>query len=234
MVDISKIYDNTMKHFTKAYQSITIEKRALNEQFSAISDTVPGYKADVMNFGTYEKDNFAVLFIDMRQSTQRAISIGIEKTFLTMHAYIPAMLEVIKYYNGVVIDIMGDGIMVFFGGKRSKLVKNTAIQNAGLCGKAMLEVKDEVTNRILRENNIQWPISCGVGVDYGDVIVTKIGINDLFDVKAYGDCVNKASKYSNGIDIVKVSKVVHDNWPSSKGGRIQFKNSDDGYILSRK
>lgn len=49
----------------------------------------------------------------MRSSTKRAIKIGPEQTFLTMHVYIPALLEVVKIYNGNVIDIMGDGIMVF-------------------------------------------------------------------------------------------------------------------------
>lgn len=232
MVNIEEVYLSTNKHFKQALDSISLEKRALLEARSAISDVVPGYKADLMDFGAFEKDNFAVLFIDMRQSTQRAMEIGIKKTFLTMHAYIPAMLEVIKYYQGVVIDIMGDGIMVFFGGRKASMAKTIAIQNAGLCGKAMLEVKDKVTNRILRENEIQWPISCGVGVDYGNVIVTKIGINNLFDVKAYGDCVNKASKYSNGYDNVKVSKAIRENWPKGEGGRIQFQALDDGYILS--
>ena len=63
-------------------------------------------------------------------------------------------------------------------------------------------------NRILLENKIEWEIDLGVGVAYGDVIVTKIGINEFYDVKAFGDCVNLASKYSDNCNEVKVSKQV--------------------------
>ena len=42
--------------------------------------------ADYLEFGSYDKDNFAVLFVDMRNSTTRAQRLGAEKTFLSMHA----------------------------------------------------------------------------------------------------------------------------------------------------
>lgn len=82
--------------------------------------------------------------------------------------------------------------------------------------------------------SIPWGIDIGVGVDYGDVIVTKIGIQEFYDVKAYGDCVNKASKYSDECNKVKVSKHVKQLWPKSEGGRIRFQslNSGECYILS--
>lgn len=232
MIDVKSIYDTTLKKYRQAKNSITIEKRAMFEHSSAISDTVPGYSADTMNFGAYEKDNFGVLFIDMHGSTTRAESIGAEKTFLTMHAFIPAMLEVVKYYNGNVIDIMGDGMMVFFGGKHSKLTREFSIQNPGLCGRDMLKILKEVVNKILYDDGIKYSVDCGVGIDHGDVIITKIGINDIFDVKAFGDCINKASKYSHGYNEVKVSKFIRHHWPTGENGTIKFTGNDEsGYIL---
>lgn len=210
-----------------------IEHRAIYESAQVVSDNIPGYSADTLEFGSYDKDNFAVLFIDMRQSTKRAKTIGAEKTFLSMHAFISGMLEVVKSRQGVVIDIMGDGLMVFFGGKSSPLTKRQAVQAAGLCGKEMLDVIHNVINPLLSADNI-WQITCGVGVDYGDVIVTKIGINDIYDVKALGDCINKASKYCEKTsDEVIVSKQIYDLWPSSSGGMIKFLVKDDGYVLSK-
>lgn len=35
--------------------------------------------ADYLEFGSYDKDNFAVLFVDMRNSTTRAQRLGAEK-----------------------------------------------------------------------------------------------------------------------------------------------------------
>lgn len=235
-INFDEIYLQTKMHYNQAKKSLEVQKteNCMFEHADAISDTIPGYQAEYLDFGSYDKDNFAVLFVDMRSSTKRAQSIGPEKTFLTMHAYIPALLEVIKFYNGKVVDIMGDGIMVFFGGKSSEISKIIAAKNAGLCGKDMLQVIERVVNRILKEEGIQWSIDIGVGVDYGNVIVTKIGIQEFYDVKAFGDCVNKASKYSNGCNQVKVSKQVKDLWPSSKNGKIKFvpADSNECFILS--
>lgn len=227
---IKKIIEDA---YNKAKENLGhIEHRAIFESAQIVSDNIPGYSADRLEFGSYDKDNFAVLFIDMRNSTNRAKTIGPEKTFISMHAFIAGMLEVIKNRHGVVIDIMGDGLMVFFGGKNSELSKCQAVQNAGMCGREMLEVINTIINPILEKDNI-WKITCGVGIDYGDVIVTKIGINDIYDVKALGDCINKASKYSDiASNEVLVSKQVRKLWPSSKGGLIRFKIKDDGFILT--
>lgn len=232
-IDIQKIYEETKKHFKKAYESLNMRK-AFNEEYTAISDIIPGYNACDLEFGSFDKDNFAVLFVDMRNSTVRAKKIGAEKTFLTMHAYIPALLMVVKHYEGEVIDIMGDGIMVFWGGKKLNITKAEAVKRAGLCGRDILKVRVDVINRILLENKIEWEIDLGVGVAYGDVIVTKIGINEFYDVKAFGDCVNLASKYSDNCNEVKVSKQVKNLWPTGKNGRISFKQNGDGYILYSK
>ncbi len=234
MIDIDKIYEITLNHYLKAKGNVLIEHRAAFENNAALSDVVPGYNAEFVEFGDYLKDNFAVLFIDIRGSTNRAKLIGPENTFLTMHAFIPAMIEVIKHYRGNVIDIMGDGIMAFFGGASSALSKTIAVQNAGLCGRDMLKVRELVVNDILKKDNITYGIDCGVGVDYGDVIVTKIGVKDTYDVKAFGDCINEEAHFSDGYNVVRVSKRIKNQWPSSENGSMRFIGSDtEGYILDK-
>jgi adenylate cyclase len=231
MIDLPKIEIEVRESYNKAKENINLIKKAMFHE-SAISDRIPGYKANRLQFGNFEKDNFSVLFIDIRQSTQRARVIGPEKTFLSMHAFIPAMLAVINYHKGYVIDIMGDGIMVFFGGKHSENNKTYAAQIAGLCGLDMLNVVKNVVNKILDEDKI-WLLTCGIGIDYGDVIVTKIGIDDVYDVKSYGDCINTAAKYAQRAENeVIVSKGVMDLWPSGENGRMRFKqHNSEGYLL---
>lgn len=232
-VDISAIYKSTLEHFNQARNNIIIEKRALKHSAEAISDVIPGFEADKLEFGSYDKENYAVLFVDMRRSTARAQQVGAEKTFLTMHVFFTALLEVIKHYHGKVIDIMGDGLMVFWGGKTAReednMVKLLAVQNAGLCGRDMLIVREAVINRIIQEEYLGPNINIGVGVTFDSVIVTKIGIADSYDVKAFGDCINVASHYAKETENkVKVSKKVKNEWPSSKGGGIRFTSVGNG------
>ena len=232
-INIESIYQNTYEHYLQAKSNI-IEKAMFEHRADAISDVIPGFKADKLEFGSYDKENFAVLFVDMRRSTQRAQTVGAEKTFLTMHVFLTALLEVVKHYRGKVIDIMGDGLMVFWGGAAAReednMVKSLAVQNAGLCGRDMLKVRESVINRIIEDEQLGPKVNIGVGVTFDSVIVTKIGIADSYDVKAFGDCINIASHYAGQTENkVKVSKKVKNEWPSGKGGRIRFTLAgDDG------
>lgn len=240
-INIDEIYKRTWEHYQQAHQSLLLEERALAHYDSAISDVIPGFAADKLEFGSYDKENFAVLFVDMRKSTYRAQSVGAEKTFLTMHVFLTALLEVVKHYKGKVIDIMGDGLMVFWGGKEARaeenMVKALAVQNAGLCGRDMLAIREKVINKIISDENLGTLINIGVGVTFDSVIVTKIGILGSYDVKAFGDCINVASHYADqSWNKVKVSKKVKNEWPSSKGGTIRFTSVGDGdgyYLESR-
>ena len=96
----------------------------------------------------------------------------------------------------------------------------------------MISVCSKVINRIVAAEELGWNISVGVGIAFDSVIVTKIGIPGSYDVKAFGDCINTASKYSNSYNRVKVTKKVKELWPSSKGGTLQFiKDKDGGYFV---
>lgn len=237
-VDIEKIYKSTWNHYENAKESVRQYHLFLEHRTDAISDVIPGFEADKLKFGSYDKENYAVLFVDMRNSTPRAQRVGAEKTFLTMHVYLPALLEVVKHYEGKVIDIMGDGIMVFWGGHEAReeesMVTIKAIQNAGLCGRDMLLVREHVINKIIKQEDLGAEIDIGVGVTFDSVIVTKIGIAGSYDVKAFGDCINTASKYASVTNQVKVSKRVRQKWPKSPGGKIKFSAlpGEEAYILS--
>lgn len=234
-IDVDAVYQITMKHYMQA-QKCLFEKRLIEHSATAISDVIPGFEADKLEFGSYDKENYAVLFVDMRGSTKRAQDVGAEKTFLTMHVFLTALLEVVKYYDGKVIDIMGDGLMVFWGGRVARttedMVKTEAVRNAGGCGLAMLKILTEVINKIIKDENLGKEISIGVGITFDSVVVTKIGILGSYDVKAFGDCINIASKYSKTYNRIKVSKKVKELWPASKNGKLRFiADNGEGYLV---
>lgn len=97
----------------------------------------------------------------------------------------------------------------------------------------MLVVLEKVINKIITNESLGNEISIGVGVTFDSVIVTKIGIKDSYDVKAFGDCINIASKYANQVrNKVKVSKKVRNEWPKGKNGKIRFTSAGgDAFFL---
>lgn len=238
-INVEKIYKSTYEHYKRAKGNVVVSEM-FEHRADAISDVIPDFEADKLEFGSYDKENYAVLFVDMRGSTLRAKNVGAEKTFLTMHVFLPALLEVVKHYKGKVIDIMGDGIMVFWGGESARkedgMVKSLAVKNAGLCGRDMLKIRELVINRIIEDEGLGPKINIGIGVTFDSVIVTKIGIDASYDVKAFGDCINTASKYaSQTTNKVKVSQKVKNEWPKSKGGKIRFTKigNEDSYYLEK-
>lgn len=236
MANFEEIKEIVMQSHDRALEQLQKTKKVFAESRDALSDVVPGYEAEYMKFGDYCQDNFAVLFADMRNSTKRVEKIGAENTFILMHTYIPALLETVKQHRGKVLDIMGDGIMAFWGGKKSGIAKTIAVQDAGLCGVDMIRVIREIVNPLIKDDGILWPIDIGVGVTFGDVVVTKIGVRNIYDIKAYGDCINKASKYSDEVNRVRVSSKVKELWPEGKGGKINFSPIEGGgyYVLDNR
>ena len=85
-IDINAIYKNTREHYQQAKNNV-IAKGMFEHRADAISDVIPGFEADKLEFGSYDKENYAVLFVDMRRSTLRAQQVGAEKTLQNVPSY---------------------------------------------------------------------------------------------------------------------------------------------------
>ena len=60
-VNIDLVYEKTIEHYKIANQHL-IEKRVMFEHSdAAISDAIPGFEADKLEFGSYDKENFEVV-----------------------------------------------------------------------------------------------------------------------------------------------------------------------------
>ncbi|WP_437945565.1 hypothetical protein WME98_32275 [Sorangium sp. So ce296] len=71
-------------------------------------------------------------------------------------------------------------------------------------------VRDELKPFLVAEG-VPVPRGMGIGVDCGNVTVTKIGLADAIEVTAYGSAVNQAAKRS---------KLLNQLWISSKANRL--------------
>lgn len=185
----------------------------------------------------------ALLSFDLRRSSNRATRIGPRNTYITMHTYLPTMLQVIKSAEGTVVGLRGDGAIAMFGlvklnSSADKVTPKQAEDAASLacdCGQALVDCVVKVVNPVLEKGEVEAGLEVGIGVDVGEFVATKIGIERAYDLTAYGDCVNRACHRSDhGHNRVVVTNNVQRMFPTVKGGKTTFPavpNQKDAYFL---
>lgn len=227
-----------LEKYELAKKSISILKESIDFA-QDISNNIPGYDIKELNFGAYKKDRFVTFFADMRKSTERAERIGPEMTFLTIHAIMPAMIHVVQAYGGKIVDLPGDGVMALFkdNPKGIHWSDNNEYLNeetlAVMAGESLLKVFEEIVNPILKKDGIE-PVIFGVGIDTGEVIVTKVGTDNIRDVKAIGTSINAASKNCFGENEIFISlntyRKIHDNSKAGFEKERRPKDEVEGYL----
>lgn len=182
-----------------------------------ISNNIPCYDINSIECGAYFSDSFVSFFADMRGSTRRFKEIGIRNTVLTMHALIPTMIYIIEQCNGNIVDLPGDGVMALFKGNEEHCLQtNTQNINSETiaihAADELLKALRDIVNPLLKEHNIP-PVTFGIGIDTGKVIVTRIGTNRITDLKAIGISIYNAAKHCNGINEICISHEVFNKVP---------------------
>jgi class 3 adenylate cyclase len=182
-----------------------------------------------------EKSWATILSVDIRGSTKRAMEIGAQGTFITMHVFMRAMIRLVAKAKGLVVGLRGDGLLAAFGRKTfddeddlqvTTEESDNALLAATSCGDAMVRAVRKVVNPMLVKRDVRGGLRIGVGIECGRMIITKIGLLDAFDVTAYGHCVNRAAKISSemgNIDKVIMGRDANNLFPSKEGGRIKVR-----------
>lgn len=205
----------------------------------SISD-LPQYK--VLKHSTGQSAWAAILAVDMRKSSRIATEHGAEATYVLMHTYLPTMAYLVEKAGGKVVGLRGDGLFAAFG--VTELVNTgtevtpeaatEAVRGAVRCGKAMIEAMEDAVSPVMRNGGLIADLKIGVGIDVGNVVITRIGLESASEVTAYGAPVNHACKKfaSKASNQIRVSQVARDMYPKTKGGRVTFANYDGGFFVN--
>jgi class 3 adenylate cyclase len=174
-----------------------------------------------------------ILAVDMRGSSRRAVEIGAEDTFITMHTFLPTMAHLVEKADGKVVGLRGDGLFAAFGvteltGSGFEVdpeVAGDAARNAVTCGKAMIEAVEDAINPVLVADSIRGEIAIGVGASVGDVVITRIGWETASELTVYGAPVNQACKElaaSSNRNNIRITKGLRNIYPKGEGGKVSF------------
>ena len=159
---------------TQQFQEINNEvKDIINTKFEfSISDTVlvPSYEDPKLTFENGQTKRgktieTCVLYIDMRNSTALSNTHRQETMGKLYTAFVKAMIYAADIHGGVVRNIIGDRVMVVFPPK-------DCFKAAVHCAISMNSIASNIINHHFKLNEFK----CGIGIDYGSMLVLKTGI----------------------------------------------------------
>lgn len=220
------------------------------EQIEIDSDLPPTINELEDNNKTYVIQA-AILFIDIRKSTYLTENSQAKSMVKVYRSFMRMAVDCVRKNGGVTRQFLGDRIMGVFMDTTDQQgnVQEKATDKAVDCARSLQTVIDYSLNKHLKNNVNGKVIECGIGIDYGKILVTKVGMygveadeskQDETDCVWVGNVTNHASKYSDlagGGEIFisdSVYKALSDNLKSSdvwqQSAKCKGSKLFEGYI----
>lgn len=136
-----------------------------------------------------EKRHATILMSDLRGFTVLAERLGPEQVLTFLNRYLDTMVNILMAYQGTIIEILGDGIMVIFG---APIQREDDAQRAVACAVAMQLAMDDANTENRRDGLPE--VEMGVGIHTGEVVVGNIGSHKRAKYGAVGSHVNLAGR----------------------------------------
>lgn len=150
----------------------------------------------------------AVLFIDIRKSTLLTENSQAKSMVKIYRSFMRMAVDCVRKNRGVTRQFLGDRIMGVFidSVDENGNIAEKAVDKAISAAKSFQTVIDYSLNKYLKSKVNGKIIECGVGIDYGKVLVTQVGMYGVeqdenkeneVDCVWVGNTTNHASKYSD-------------------------------------
>ncbi len=136
-----------------------------------------------------EEREVTILMSDLRAFTPLAARLEPKQVISVLNAYLEKMVEVITGYQGTILEIMGDAIVVVFG---APLHFEDHAERGVACALAMQLTMPEVNAQLEAEGLPS--LEMGIGVHSGKVVVGNIGSQQRTKYDAIGHHVNIAGR----------------------------------------
>lgn len=177
------------------------------EQIEVDSELPPTIEQLEDNNRTYSI-TAAILFIDIRKSTYLTENSQAKSMVKIYRAFMRMAVDCVRKNGGVTRQFLGDRIMGVFIDSVDETgdIVDKATDKAVNAARSLQTVIDYSLNKYLKSNVNGKIIECGIGIDYGKVLVTQVGmygVEDDDNKENEVDCVwvgsttNYASKYSD-------------------------------------
>lgn len=191
--------------FSRAFSTIESMKDNLQQYNQAYSRFVPEeflkylHKESILDIrlGDQVQETMSILFLDIRDFTQRSERMSPAETFGFINEYLGRVGPLIRDHDGFIDKYLGDGLMALFPGKPGDAVEaGLAIQRAV-----------QTFNQELMQQNLA-PIRIGIGIHTGLLMLGTVGEAERMDGTVISDAVNLAARTEGLTRIYGVSMIV--------------------------
>jgi len=193
----------------------------------------------------------AILFVDIRKSTYLTENSQAKSMVKIYRSFMRMAVDCVRKNSGVTRQFLGDRIMGVFidslGDDGAVIEK--AVDKAINAARSLQTVIDFSLNKYLKNNVNGKIIECGIGIDYGKVLVTQVGMYGVesnenkeneVDCVWVGNTTNYASKYSDiasGGEIFissNVYKALSEDYKSvwTESAKYKGKKLYQGYVTT--
>ncbi|MEA3437054.1 MAG: adenylate/guanylate cyclase domain-containing protein [Thermodesulfobacteriota bacterium] len=133
-----------------------------------------------------QKREGVILMSDLRGFTPLAETLNPEMIIHILNHYFSYMIRAIKQHRGIVVDLVGDMVLVFFDPLDGPI--QSAAINAVRCAFDMQDEMKKFNNEIKQEKLAD--IEMGIGINAGHVVVGNIGSETRAKYSIIGSAVN--------------------------------------------
>jgi two-component system sensor histidine kinase ChiS len=160
-------------------------------------------KSDIIDLrlGDHAKKEMTIFFSDIRGFTQLSEGLTVEENFAFINSYLARVVPIIKENGGFVDKYVGDAIMALFPGPSGP---DEAIRSAIAMQSKIVEYNGHRAKMGYR------PISVGVGVHTGDLMLGVVGVIDRMENTVISDAVNLGSRLQQIAKTFNVGLVISD------------------------
>ena len=202
-LDLERMIETIIQHSDFVEDELQKKKELIHQLFGRyLSDEVVTClleNAERIKLGGI-RQKVTILTSDLRGFTSLAEEIPAEEVIKILNLYLEYMTDTIIKYQGTINEIMGDGILVYFG---APTVREDDAKRAVACACAMQLAMEEINEKIK-----EWgfsPLEMGIGINTGEVVVGNIGSEKRAKYTALGSSVNLAFRiesYTTGGQIL--------------------------------
>ncbi|MEI6873808.1 MAG: adenylate/guanylate cyclase domain-containing protein [Spirochaetota bacterium] len=144
-------------------------------------------KRDIVDLklGDHVKKDMTIFFSDIRAFTELSEQLTVEENFAFINSYLSRVVPIIKQNGGFIDKYIGDAIMALYPGPDGP---DQALRTA-------IEMQGKINEYNGHRAKVGYrPISMGVGLHMGSLMLGVVGVDDRMENTVISDSVNLASR----------------------------------------